>query len=57
MTNDEIIQALNELTKDDPEESHGKADELLLMALRHNNLGDIALAWEAAHERIMFWYS
>ena len=50
------IEALNNLPLDE-EAAHGLADDILCNALRDAGYGDIVRAYEAAEERITFWYA
>lgn len=55
---DDLIDKLNEFPADGDEEGiHLIADDILLTALRRANYGDVADAWDAARERVGFWYA
>lgn len=58
MTAAEAIERLNSMTRnDDPEESHGIADGVLLEVMRSHGLADVASAWQSARNRVGFWYA
>lgn len=60
---EEIIQkAVNELnaidkTNFDNESAHTAADDILLETFRALGYEEVAEAYEAAHDRIEFWYA
>jgi hypothetical protein len=41
----------------DPESLHSEADQILRMALRHLGQHDLVDAYEAARDRVGFWYA
>jgi len=57
MDKKEVIKRLNDLTSDDPEVSHGRADDLLLDFLKENGHQDLAQAWDSACDRCGFWFA
>ena len=58
MTLQEIIDELDAMQRSgDPESAHGRADDLLCLALRGLGVGEVADAWESACMRVGFWYS
>lgn len=56
MTKEEAIAALNTVSWDS-EIGHGEADAILLDVLRTNGFEEVAKAWSAVRERIIFWYA
>lgn len=52
MTREEVIQALNGLSKSDPETSHAYADGLLLGFLAKEGYSDVAAAWLSVKKRV-----
>jgi hypothetical protein len=57
VTEKEAIKQLSELTRSDPEVSHGRADDILLAFLRSNGFGAVSDAYEEAEVRVGFWYA
>lgn len=58
MTHDEAIRKLNAMKDgDDPEHQHVRAEEIILRYLRDHDARGIAEAFEAATERVGFWYA
>jgi hypothetical protein len=47
------IRILDSLTDDDPEEAHGRADDIAVAMLPPR----VAKAWVEASERCGFWYA
>lgn len=56
MTKDEAVARLNAL-EGDPEDTHERADRILLDYLRANGGEAIAAAFEDARAQIGFWYA
>lgn len=55
---DEVVARLNALGKGDNEREHNEADQLLLDALLLFKGGhDVVSAYQAARERVGFWYA
>ena len=55
---DVAIEALDYMVKDDdPESSHGNAESIVLKFLHDAGHGDVAAAFEAARDRVGFWYA
>ena len=57
MSEEEAINALANLQKDDEERAHHQADDVLIAVLKANGLDSVAQAWEDAKCRIGFWYA
>lgn len=57
MTPDEAVKLLEALSSIDPETSHVLADQVLVDFLRSNGFADVADAFDAASDRIGFWYA
>ena len=57
LTTCEAIDRLDYLSDGDKEIAHQMADEIIMAALRFNELRELAEAWEAARSRIGFWYA
>lgn len=55
MTLDEIVAALASIDATDAEFAHGRADELLLAALRATGQSAVADAYDAVQARAPFW--
>lgn len=53
----EAVAKLQALTWADPEEAHGEADEILCEFLRAIGHTGVAAAFEAAADRVGFWYA
>lgn len=57
MTRQDAKRRLDKLTDDDPESAHGRAEDIICQFLKDNGFGDVAEAFEAARDRVGFWYS
>ena len=57
MTEQEAIDLLDALNGKDPEADHVHADEVLLRFLRAQGFTVLAERFEAARDRVVFWYS
>ena len=59
MTAIEALDALRALTGHDQEVAHCSADDILLAFLRNHDPAckDVADAYDATRERIVFWYA
>ncbi len=57
MTEYEAIGKLDKMQRDDPEKYHWEADEIVLEFLRAHGHSGIADAFEAARDRVGFWYA
>jgi len=57
MSPEEAIANLQQLDDGDIEQAHEEADQILLDVLRSNGFAEVADAWDAAADRISFWYS
>ena len=55
MDAEEAAKELNKMEGGQPE-SHMRAEDILCEVLRANNLRKVAAAFEAAKDRIGFWY-
>jgi hypothetical protein len=53
----EAVAKLNALTSHDPETAHGRADEILCEFIRSIGHAEVAEAFEAAADRVGFWYA
>ena len=56
MDTNQAIKELAELSTFDKEESHMKADEILLEVLKNNGFSDVVEAYKSARENIEFYY-
>lgn len=56
-TKQETIDSLNALSNRDKELAHSDSDDLMLEALRLAGWNDVAEAYDAARDRIGFWYA
>lgn len=54
---DEVITRLNAVTGADQEDAHIEADRLLLDALLLLGGSEVVSAYQAARERVGFWYA
>ncbi len=57
MTDEEIIAALESMSGTDTEQEHITADDLLVQALKNAGKEKIAEAFQAAANRVGFWYA
>lgn len=59
MNAQEAIEKLNSLSDDDPEDSHGAADSVLIAYLKSldQNSNEVADTYQKTRERIGFWYA
>lgn len=57
MTELRAIEELDTLDGFDPEEAHTDAESILLAFLRHAGYTRVADAFEAANDRVGFWYA
>lgn len=60
MTQEQAMQELAKIGRGGftcSEEGHGHADHVVLQFLRDNGFAQVADAWDAAQERVGFWYS
>jgi hypothetical protein len=53
----EAVAKLQALTGHDPEEEHGDAEEILCEFIRAIGHAEVADAFEAAANRVGFWYA
>jgi len=52
-----VINAINDLTGDDPEIAHGTAEDIIMNYLRHEGYSELADAFDRAVDRCGFWYA
>jgi hypothetical protein len=57
MNSVEAINKLNALTNGDPEVAHAQADDILAAWVKANGGEQVAAAYEAAGDRVGFWYA
>jgi len=60
MTQEQAVQELETIGRGGhthSEEAHLHADRMILQFLRDNGFAQVADAWDAAQERVGFWYS
>lgn len=57
MTEQEAIDKLNAMGREDIEGAHWDADEILLKFLEANGFPKVAMAWRVASSRVGFWYA
>jgi hypothetical protein len=53
----EAVAQLDALSWNDPETAHGRADEILCEFIRAIGHAEVAVAFEAAADRVGFWYA
>lgn len=56
MTAEEAVSQLKNLSRD-PEEAHGKAEDILLEFLSSQGFGEVSMAFSQARDSIGFWYA
>lgn len=52
---EQVIQKLNEIDENDPEDAHSQADGLILEFLKLNGFEDVAQAYEDVVNRCAWW--